>query len=206
MINTYRSKLFVLIFVFLPVVWSCAEMKGWVSQKISGEAPAPPPVKETAQTPTEASAQAATQAKKQMAAGAYQKAIDIYAVARQNHPLDQALLNEYVKSIEKIKSTADQASNEQDFVTAGRNYDVLLKNYSKIKSVNKNLSFNDTYLDGKLSICKKTISKQGFEEYRKGNLGGAIALWEALLDIDPQNTDIKESVNTAKLQQKNLQK
>ncbi|MFO7568361.1 MAG: hypothetical protein R6W75_01090 [Smithellaceae bacterium] len=177
-----------------------------MSQKISGEAPAPPPVKETAQTPTEASAQAATQAKKQMAAGAYQKAIDIYAVAHQNHPHDQALLNEYVKSIEKIKSTADQASNEQDFVTAGRNYDVLLKNYSKIKSVNKNLSFNDTYLDEKLSICKKTISKQGFEEYRKGNLGGAIALWEALLDIDPQNTDIKESVNTAKLQQKNLQK
>jgi cytochrome c-type biogenesis protein CcmH/NrfG len=46
---------------------------------------------------------------------------------------------------------------------------------------------------------------QGFQEYRKGNLNKAIALWQSLLVIDPNNKDIKETVRTATLQQKNLQ-
>ena len=65
--------------------------------------------------------------------------------------------------------------------------------------------YSSGFINEKLNKCKKALFKQGFQEYRKGNLSKTIALWQDLLTIDPQNTDIKESLRTAKLQQKNLQ-
>jgi tetratricopeptide (TPR) repeat protein len=140
-----------------------------------------------------------------MDAGEYQKVIDAYNVKYRKHPHDQVLVREYVKSIEDIKSAADKASDREDFASAGRNYHVLLKNYQHFKGFDKKLSFNSTHLNAKLSHCKKALSQQGFQEYRKGNLSGAIMLWQVLIAIDPHNTEIKDALRTAKLQQKNLQ-
>jgi hypothetical protein len=182
---------------------SCAEMKSWISPKSSVQTPAP--AKDLSQTSDQTSGQTANPAKKHMEAGEYQKAIDIYSVEYQKHPQDLSLLREYVKSIENIASAADKAFDKKDFASAGRNYDILLKSYEHFKGFEKKLSFNGIYLNKKLSYCKKIILKQGFQEYREGNLNEAIALWQALLVIDPQNTDIKKALKTAKLQQKNLQ-
>jgi len=224
MTNLRRLKLLVFIGMLLPIVMSCAEMKTWISPKISVRTSTP--VKDysqtSSQTPAQAAnlaekhmkssqassqtpAQAANLAKKHMEAGEYQKAIDVYNAEYQKHPNDQSLAKEYVKSLENIASAADKALDKKDFASAGRNYDVLLKNYAHFKGFEKKLSFNSIYLNEKLSDCKKAIFKQGFQEYRKGNLNEAIALWQDLLVIDPQNTDIKKALRTAKLQQKNLQ-
>lgn len=224
MTNLRRLKLLVFISMLLPIVMSCAEMKSWISPKNSVQTSAP--VKDSSQTSGQTSAQAANlakkhkdfsqtssqtpaqadnPAKKHMEAGEYQKAIDVYNVEYQKHPHDLSLAREYVKSIENIASAADKALAKEDFASAGRNYDVLLKNYAHFKGFDKELSFNSIYLNEKLSYCKKAIFKQGFQEYRKGNLSEAIALWQDLLVIDPQNTDIKKTLRTAKLQQKNLE-
>ena len=224
MTNLRRSILLVFIGMLIPIVMSCAEMKSWISPKNSVQTSAP--VKDSSrtsgQTPAQAAnlakkhkdfsqtssqtpAQAANPAKKHMEAGEYQKAIDVYNVEVQKHPHDLSLAREYVKSIENIASTADKALDEKDFASAGRNYDILLKNYANFKGFDKELSFNSIYLNEKLSYCKKAIFKQGFQEYRKGNLSEAIALWQDLLVIDPQNTDIKKTLRTAKLQKKNLE-
>ena len=224
MTNLRRLKLLVFISMLLPIVISCAEMKSWISPKNSVQTSAP--VKDSSQTsgrtPAQAAnlakkhkdfsqtssqtpAQAANPAKKHMEAGEYQKAIDVYNVEYQKHPHDLSLAREYVKSIENIASAADKALAKEDFASAGRNYDVLLKNYAHFKGFDKELSFNSIYLNEKLSYCKKAIFKQGFQEYRKGNLSEAIELWQDLLAIDPQNTDIKKALKTATLQQKNLQ-
>ena len=142
-----------------------------------------------------------------MDAGEYQKAADIYAVAHQKHPRDQALLKEYVQSIEKIKTIADEVFARDDFISAGQLYAVLIKNYPNPSSedLGVNISFKIALLYEKFSTSKKIISRQGFEAYRKGNLSQAIALWQALIDIDPNNPDIIKALNTAKLQKKNLQ-
>ena len=203
MTNLRGSILLVFIGMLLPIVMSCAEMKSWISPKSSVQTSAP--VKDSSQISIQVSAQAVNPAKEHMEAGEYQKAIDVYNVEYQKHPHDLSLAREYVKSIKNIASTADKALDEKDFASAGRNYDVLLKNYAHFKGFDKELSFNSIYLNEKLSYCKKAIFKQGFQEYRKGNLSEAIALWQDLLVIDPQNTDIKKALRTAKLQQKNLQ-
>jgi Flp pilus assembly protein TadD len=191
--NLHRPKLLFFVLILLLIVQSCAAMKSWISPK----SPVQTPQKSPVQTPTHA--------KQFMEAGEYQRAIDAYNVEYRKHPQDQALVKEYVKSLEDIKSAADKALDKEGFASAGRNYNVLLKNYPRFKSFNKGLSFNSTYLNIKLSHCKQSLSKQGFQEYRKGNLSGAIALWQGLLAIDPHNTEIKEALRIAKLQQKNLQ-
>ncbi|MDX1738243.1 MAG: hypothetical protein R3261_08395, partial [Alphaproteobacteria bacterium] len=117
----------------------------------------------------------------------------------------QSLLAAYMKSIENIKSAADEAFVKADFASAGRNYDFLLKNYTHFTGFEKKLSFQSTQLNEKLYYCRKALYKQGFQEYRKDNLNGAIKLWQHLFDIDPQNLDIKKLLRTARMQQKNLQ-
>ena len=202
MTNLRGLKLLVFISMFLPIVMSCAEMKTWISPKSSVQTSAP--VKDYPQTSSQTSEQA-NQAKKLIEAGEYQKAIDVYNVEYQKHPHDLSLAREYVMSIENIASAADKALDKEDFASAGRNYDVLLKNYEHFKGFDKELSFNSIYLNEKLCYCKKAMFKQGFQEYRKGNLSEAIELWQDLLAIDPQNTDIKKALKTATFQQKNLQ-
>ena len=224
MTNLRRSILLAFIGMLFPIVMSCAEMKNWILPKSSVQTSAP--VKDYSQTSSQTRTQtsnldkkhkdfsktssqtpvqAANPAKKHMEAGEYQKAIDVYNAEYQKHPHDLSLAREYVKSIENIASTADKALDEKDFASAGRNYDVLLKNYAHFKGFDKELSFSRNYLNEKLCYCKKAMFKQGFKEYRKGNLSEAIELWQDLLVIDPQNTDIKKALKTAKLQQKNLQ-
>jgi hypothetical protein len=231
MTNFRKSKLLVFILMLLPIVQSCAGMKSWISQKISVQTSASvkdssqtasrtsgqdanlakkhssktsASVKHSSRTSIQSSTQTASLVKEHMEAGEYQKAIDIYKVEYRKHLHDQALEREYVKSIENIKPVADKALDKEDFASAGRIYGILLKNYPHFKGFENKLSFNSTHLNEKLSYCKKALFKQGFQEYRKGNLNGAIELWQDLLAIDPQNTDIKESLRTAKLQQKKL--
>ena len=203
MTNLRWLKPLVFIGMLLPIVMSCAGMKTRISPKSSVQTSAP--VKDFSQTSSQTPAQAANPAKKHMEAGEYQKAIDVYNVEYQKHPHDLSLARKYVKSIENIASAADKALDKKDYASAGRNYDVLLKNYSHFKGFEKKLSFNSIYLNEKLSYCKKALLKLGFQEYRKGNLSQAIELWQDLLVIDPQNTDIKKALRTAKLQQKNLE-
>ncbi|MEJ2657421.1 MAG: hypothetical protein P8012_09520 [Desulfobacterales bacterium] len=227
MTNLCKSKLLVLILMILPLVLSCAEMKTWISPKSAVKTPAPArnssqttrrtsgqadnaakkpsaPITDSSRTSIQASAQAAYQANEHIKAGECQKAIDVYNVEHRKHPNDQSLVRAYVKIIENIKSTADKALDKKDFATAGRNYDILLKNYAYFKGFDKKLSFSGTHLDEKLCYCRKALFKQGFQEYRKGNLSDAIALWQDLYAIDPQNADIEKLLRTAKLQQKNL--
>ena len=203
MTNLSKSKMLVLILMLLPIVQSCAEMKSRISPKSSVKASAS--VKNSLQTINHKSAQPDDLAKEHIKAGDWQKAIDVYNVEYRKHPHDQALVREYVKIIENIKSAADQALDKMDFASAGRKYDVLLKNYAHFKGFVKKLSFNSTHLNEKLSYCKQGLFKKGFQEYRKDNLSRAIELWQDLFAIDPQNADIKELLRTAKLQQKNLQ-
>ena len=203
MANIPKTKLFVIFLMLLPIIQSCAETKGRVTSKRSVKTS--PPVKSSPKPSIQTSAHTANLAKKHMQAGEYQKAIDVYNVEYRQHPHDRALVREYVKSIEHIKSAADEALDKQDFASAGRKYDVLLKNYAHFKGFQKNLSFNSTPLHEKLDYCRESLLKQGFQEYRKENLGGAIDLWQELFAIDPQNEDIKRLLRTAKMQQKNLQ-
>ena len=190
MTDLRRPKLLVLLLMLMLILQSCVTT--------------PAPVMHTSEKSNLAPAQAVNLARKYMEAGEYQNMIDVYNTEHRKHPHDQALISEYMRSIKNIKSAADRAFSNEDFVSAGENYHVLLTNYPHFKGFAKDLSFSSVYLNKRFSHCKKTISKRGFQEYRKGNINGAIMLWQRLLAIDPDNADIKKSLRTTKLQQKQL--
>lgn len=131
-----------------------------------------------------------------------QKGIDAYSVERAKHPNDQALTRDYIKDLEELRISADRAAEHGNLAQAGRIYNVLLRSYSEFP---KRLSFSREYLNAKLNYCKMTLSRKGFEEYRKGNLNEAIGYWQGYLSIDPNNSDVKKAVHTASVQQKNLE-
>lgn len=170
----------ILLLLILP---ACAQMK-------------------TGPTPQQSSVQEPRHIK---AAGNHLKTIDDYKVEYARDPQNKALVKEYVKSLEAIKAGADQALEREDFSSAGKGYTVLHKNFKDFTGFAHMLSFDRAKLNAKLAVCKDALSKKGFQEYRQGNLNQAILLWQDYLTIDPHNTDIKNALNTAKLQKKNLQ-
>ena len=176
MVNLYRTSKFFPALILLLIFSSCAQMKSELS----------PP-------------------RQYPAAGKPQKVIDFYNAELKKHPQDRVLIKEYVKSLEEIKVAADKASGREDFATACKTYHVLLQNYPDFKDFAHLLSFNRAQLNSRLTKCKTALYKKGFQEYRAGNLNEAISLWQDYLTIDPNNTDIKKALNTAKKQQKNLQ-
>lgn len=155
--------------------------------------------------PTPKPARAPVSAAQHIAAGRYQKAIDVHAAEYRSRPQDQAVVKSYVKGLEDIKLVADRALERKAYASAGRIYDLLLRNGSNYAGIFPRLSFDKAHLNTKLSTCRKDLATQGFQEYRKGNLVEAIALWQSLLVIDPANADIKSALTTATRQQKNLQ-
>jgi tetratricopeptide (TPR) repeat protein len=178
---------------------------------VQTQLPSKPPVQTPAvhkpsKSPPPEPAQPAPSPKQHIEAGEYQKALEEYDVSYRKHPREQALTAEYAKGVEEMRSAADKACDDQEFTAAGRTYDLLFKHYAQFKDFAHLLTFNRTYLDQKLSLCKKSLSVLGFKEYRKGNLGEAIVMWRGLLAIDPNNEDIRKAMNTATEQQKNLQK
>ena len=193
-----RSTLGALL-VLLPLVLSCTQGKQW---KGSGTIPSAAPPDHSVHPPSE---QVVARARNHMASGAYQEAIDILKAAYHEAPRDRLLASAYIDSLETMAATADRAFHQQHFSSAGKTYAVLQNNRRYLKGIDRALSFSFTGLSDKLEMCKKALLTGGFDAYRNGHLDQAIALWQDLLVIDPQNTAIQDALRTAKRQQKNLQ-
>jgi tetratricopeptide (TPR) repeat protein len=176
--------------VFCKVRWSFTAL---IFLLIFAPTPAPTPVQ--TQSPV----------KQHMRMGEYQKAIDFYKAEYGKRPQDRLLVKGYVSILEEIKTTADRASDREDLACAGKAYSVLLKNYPDFKGFAHMLSFEMAQINSRLTNCKTALSRKGLQAYREGNLDEAISFWQDNLAIDPNNTDIRKSLNTAKMQQQNLQ-
>lgn len=191
MIHLNRLKWPVVLVILLSTVLSCAETRRWA---------APTHLLKVWSSPE----QDIKLAEEHRTSGEYQEALDIYTAAYRKHPRDKALRASYVKSITQMVSTADTALARRNFAAAGRTYAILLENKGRFEGFARNLPFDNAELEQKLDDCKRALFRGGFQEYRAGNLDAAIGMWQGLLVIDPDNTEIKEALRTAKLQQKTL--
>jgi len=203
MMNVARYILLPFVIALLFGLHSCAEMKAWLPQESSAKKPAP--VKQAPQKAERPQERPLSLAANHMKAGQYQQALDIYGREFRRQPQETFLKKEYAKSVNEMKALADTTLEKGNVPKAGRIYYTLRNNYASFSGLKEMLSFDDSSLNTKLSYCRKNLSRQGFEQYRKGNIDRAIALWQDLLAIDPENKDIKAAVKTATQQQKNLQ-
>jgi tetratricopeptide (TPR) repeat protein len=197
-----NSKLKIFFFLFMLILQSCVEHKIASPNKPEKSSIS---VKNTIPNANKAPVKIVNQGKLYLESGQYQKAIDTYNAECKKQPQNLELKKEYAGGLDNIKSNADKALEKRDFAYAGKMYYILNINYAKFNEIVPRLAFDDVYLNTKLTYCKKSLSVQGFEEYRKGELDKALILWESVLAIDPNNKSVIEAVKTAKLQQKNLQ-
>lgn len=140
-----------------------------------------------------------------LSAGDYQRAIDTFRTAHAKYPEDKPLLRSYQKAVEEIKGSADRAVDREEFVSAGRSYRLLLRNYPHFRIIAQHLSFDKKYLNARITYCSKYLFKRGVEEYWSGDIKGAISTWEGLLSFDPENAETRKAYNAATSQLKNLQ-
>ncbi len=197
MVDFRKIRWFFTFFILLLISTSCAEMKSRLSPQA--------PVKvQSPETPVQTFVQAQSKVKQYVRTGEYQMAIDFYKAEYEKHPQDRLLVKGYVNIVEMIKTAADRASDRCDLASAGQTYNVLLKNYPDFKTFDHMLSFDRAQLNSRLAYCETALSKKGLQAYREGDLSEAISLWQESLVIDPNNTDVKKALNTAKIQQKNL--
>ncbi len=139
-----------------------------------------------------------------IARGESKGALDVYANARSKHRNNQAILANYRKTIESIRYAADGVFVKEDFAVSGRIYHVLLKDHPSYQEVFTDLSFDRTYLQGRLAECSSGLSQRALAQYRKGNLAEAISIWKSILLFDPGNSGVVKAIDTATIQLRNL--
>jgi tetratricopeptide (TPR) repeat protein len=145
-------------------------------------------------------------ANQHMSKGDFQKALDSYKVTYTRYSKDEFLVSGYAKIIEDIRKLADTAFEKEDYTAAGKTYHILLKNYLHFNGFTQLLSFDEESMSAGIAECSKFLTKQGLEQYRKGDITKAITIWEYILVFDPSNEEIKKAIDTASIQLKNLQK
>lgn len=108
--------------------------------------------------------------------------------------------------MEEIKGLADRSVARKDFVAAGKGYAVLWREYPMAQQVGLSLSFSRNDVDEGIKNCRTQLTREGLDQYRKGNLKEAIVIWQGLLQFDPDNAEIQKAADTATEQLRKLQK
>jgi len=130
----------------------------------------------------------------------YEQVSSLLQEALKASPGEPRLKKQIEKLLVELKSSGDSSLADLDFAQAGEYYSLAKKNWSKFKGYTGSLSFKLEDLDSGLKTCSQQLTNQGLVEYRKGNLKGAISIWETILTFDPENEQIKKAISTARAQ------
>ncbi len=130
----------------------------------------------------------------------YEQVSNLLQEALKANPGEPRLKKQIEKLLVELKSSGDRSLADLDFARAGWHYGLAKKNWSKFKSYTSSLPFKLEDLDSGLKTCSQQLTNQGLVEYRKGNLKGAISIWESILTFDPDNEQIKRAIQTARAQ------
>jgi tetratricopeptide (TPR) repeat protein len=145
-------------------------------------------------------------ARQSLTEGDYLRALDSFKGLPQEvlrRPAQSAALR---RIMEELKGLVDKALARKDFVAAGKGYATLWREYSMAQQVSLSLSFSRNDADEGMKHCRTQLTREGLDQYRKGNLKEAIAIWRGLLQFDPDNAEIRKAVDRATEQLKKLQK
>jgi tetratricopeptide (TPR) repeat protein len=141
------------------------------------------------------------QFRQDMESGSYAKALGAYQGALKDYPGDKTVQARFAKGLAEIAKAGDRAREAKDYATAGRIYGLVLRNAQAPATVAPTEGGPDlnALLDA-IKACSMELVNSGLAEYRKGNIEGAIGIWDELLSFDPANAEIKKAVETARTQ------
>lgn len=126
--------------------------------------------------------QTAAESGRLLAAGDFQKALDLYKAASKRYPRDGELAGNYVRTIEEIRRAADQALGRQDYARAASIYRILSSNYADFAAFAAKLTFKKPFLEATLKYCQMAlVDSQAQQEMKAGNFVKAIDIYQTAL-------------------------
>jgi tetratricopeptide (TPR) repeat protein len=145
-------------------------------------------------------------ARQALAAGDYQKTLDSYRILPPELLRNAEVSASLLRIIEELKRLADRAIARKDFLAAGKGYAALWNDYPLAEKTGLSPSFPWSAAEEGIKKCRTQLTKEGLDLYRKGHLKEAIAVWQGLLEFDPENAEIRKAVETASEQLEKLKK
>jgi tetratricopeptide (TPR) repeat protein len=105
------------------------------------------------------------QAQLDLDTGEFQKAIDIYKGIYQKYPQDPSVRNDYIKTVESIKTRGDIAFQKGNYTLAGDIYETLAKNWTSFTDFSSSLSFNLSFLEKKVKTGRSLLAGRQTRTY-----------------------------------------
>ena len=175
---------------FLLVFSSCASHKEEsIQQTIQGPERAgevQEPIEEQP-TRTELIHQALEDPQQHFSQGNLQEAIDGYTEALDIYPGEPLVLDDYIRTLEKTKISADNDYKSQKYAQAEEYYTTLLKNFPRFKIFEESLSFDAKYLDSRIKACGIAIKDtQAQDAISAGNYAEAIDKYKEAIRVYPE--------------------
>jgi tetratricopeptide (TPR) repeat protein len=121
-----------------------------------------------------------------LAAGDFEKAIEIQKQLYRNDPRDKKILSGYVRTVEECKKAADLALRRGSYGTASGTYRILLGGWDGFSAFAAKLTFRRADLEAGLKSC--LIAQWGVQygqELKAGRYDKALAVYQAGLGEYP---------------------
>jgi tetratricopeptide (TPR) repeat protein len=151
-------------------------------------------------------AQTEIRAQKAFQDGDYTRAIEVYKSANQAFPEESSLKTPLLTTVREIHASGEKSYRNQDYVGAGKVYALFLNEYEWLQNLKTPLPFSDKTLQEGINRCRTHLTRKGLDLYRKKKLKEAIAVWEGLLEFDPENVEIQKAIANAEEQLKKIKK
>ncbi len=135
---------------------------------------------------------AADQAQTELAAGRFQKAIDLCKELRQKYSQDAEVRNRSIRTLEAVKSSGDRAFENKDFEAAGEIYETLGKNWPHFADLAPSLSFRRSYLEKRAKASRCLFVEGQVSSYVKaGEFRKAVDLCKEIYQKYPRDPGVR---------------
>lgn len=138
--------------------------------------------------------------------GGLERALELFSVAWKEKPGHPGVSQEFDGALLALKKNGDAAYAQGKLEDAGKRWAGTLRYMNHPAAKPKGYPFTRADVQGQLDRLTAGLMEKGLLDYRKGNIGAAIAYWKTILAYDPGNEEAAKSIRTATTQLENLKK
>jgi tetratricopeptide (TPR) repeat protein len=137
---------------------------------------------------------ASTESSRALAAGDFEKALELQQTLYHKNPGDKKAVSSYIKTVEGVKQAADLFRRQGKYTQAARTYRVLLDAWADFSALAGALPFMKANLEDDLRNCRIALCEiRSGQELEAGNHEKAFALFEAALKDYPGDAAMRAS-------------
>ena len=136
--------------------------------------------------------QTSAESGRSLAAGDYEKALDLQKKLYQQDPNDKRTLTGYIKTIEEVKRAADRARSQGEYGPAGGAYRLLINNWAGFSAFASKLTFVKSDVEAGMRRCRIAMYEAQFrQEIKAARYDKALAVYQTALKEYPGDKTLK---------------